>query len=197
MKEVIAYKEGDGPQEKAPPADHQAELEGVKWTKYGVFVNAVLAVVGITGLVYAWKSVQAARDNAAAALHGVKATIKAQRPWIVVSVEQTAAHQLTFTATNQGETLAKLTFYSFDTTVVPQGHPWGGPVRPATQAKMFGAQSILLPPKASYPIRCFHLADLRGSQSEEEWLRSYEQGFRSVYSHGLIVYRDVVEGLPP
>lgn len=170
--------------------------------------NTLLAVLGYIGIMVAITTLkkiehqsrsgettaQAAVDAANAALSCAQALIRAERPWLLITVERSLTVRDSFkvTATNRGRTPAKILATSsrieivMDETQLPKN-----PVYEKTAADSLPAPIILLPGEST-PIQPFSREDVSWICKTDASLRRIELWQEKIFIHGKIIYRDLV-----
>jgi hypothetical protein len=169
--------------------------------------NLVLVVLGYAGILmalsllkkidrqtgYAETAAEAAAASSHAALINAQAILKADRSWILISVEPSpsAENRFTVTATNRGRTPAKIidkverTRLAMDEEHLPSAPEY-------TDEKRVGPNTpIILLPGESTAIKPFCRDDVKGLCDSEERFMRIETWEEKIYLYGRIIYRDL------
>jgi hypothetical protein len=169
----------------------------------------LLAVLGYVGIIlalstlkkierqshYAEVTAQAAADSAQAALLHAQAIIRAERPWILITVEPSrgADNTFTVTATNRGRgparivsTIDKITS-AVDQTHLPE-QPEFDEVSPST-----ALSSVVLLPAESTGIKTFSRDEVKSFCGSDEKLKRVEKWEELILLYGKVIYRDLMQ----
>ncbi|MGP8253246.1 MAG: hypothetical protein ACLQHF_14545 [Terracidiphilus sp.] len=168
----------------------------------------LLAVLGYVGIMvalstlkkidrqshYAEVTAQAAADSAQAALLHAQAIIRAERPWILITVEPSRSvdNSFTVTATNRGRGPARIVS-TIDriTTAVDQTHlpeqPEFDEVTPSA-----ALSSVVLLPGESTAIKSFSRDEVKNFCESDEELKRVEKWEELILLYGIVVYRDLM-----
>jgi hypothetical protein len=169
----------------------------------------LLAVLGYVGIMlavsalrkierqshYAETAAQAAADSAQAALLHAQAIIRAERPWILISVEPSrgAENSFTVTATNRGRGPARIVS-TIDkiTTAVDQTHL---PEQPVFEEITPSAalSSVVLLPGESTGIKSFSREEVKSFCGSDEKLKMVEKWEELILLYGRVVYKDLMQ----
>jgi hypothetical protein len=168
----------------------------------------LLAVLGYAGIMvalstlrkierqshYAETAAQAAADSAQAALLHAQAIIRAERPWILISVEPSRSvdNGFTVTATNRGRgparivsTIDKITS-AVDRTHLPDQLEFDE-VAPSA-----ALSSVVLLPGESTGIKSFSRDEVKTFCGSEEKLKRVEKWEELILLYGRVVYKDLI-----
>jgi hypothetical protein len=190
----------------APPPAPSLWQERVLWV--GSLANVLLAVLGYAGIMlaisalkkierqtlYAEAAAEAAADSARAALLHAQAIIRAERPWILITVEPSRSvdNGFTVTATNRGRGPARVVS-TIDkiTTAVDQSRL---PDQPEFDeaAPSEALSSVVLLPGESTGIKSFSRDEVKSFCGSDEKLRRVEKWEELILLYGKIEYRDLV-----
>jgi hypothetical protein len=170
--------------------------------------NLVLVILGYTGILlavttlkkierqtgYAETAAEAASASAQAALLHAQALMRAERPWILISVEPSPGKQNSFTvmATNRGRTPARIAATAKRIQIATgETHL---PTVPQYENEEPGAllAPILLLPGEFAAIERFSREDVKGLCESEEKFKRIETWEERVFLHGKVVYRDLI-----
>ncbi len=169
----------------------------------------LLAVLGYVGIMlavstlkkierqshYAEVAAQAAADSAQAALLHAQAIIRAERPWILITVEpsRSADNSFTVTATNRGRGPARIVS-TIDkiTSAVDQTHlpdqPEFDEVSPSA-----ALSSVVLLPGDSTGLKSFSRDEVKSFCGTDEKLKKVEKWEELILLYGKVVYRDLMQ----
>jgi hypothetical protein len=169
----------------------------------------LLAVLGYVGIMlalstlkkiehqsrYAEVAAQAAADSAQAALLHAQAIIRAERPWILITVEPSRAadNSFTVTATNRGRGPARIVS-TIDkiTSAVDQTHlpdqPEYDEISPST-----ALSSVVLLPGDSTGLKDFSRDEVKSFCGSDEKLKRVEKWEELILLYGKVVYRDLMQ----
>lgn len=177
--------------------------EKISWA--AGLVLTVLAYVGIMMALsllkkierqtaYAEAAAEAAAGSAQAALLHAQATIRAERPWLSITVEPSRSMENSFTimATNRGRTPARITATAERTRIaVDERHLPGTPEydREEPSAPLV---AIILVPGDSMPIKPFCRDDVKALCDSEERFKRIETWEEKVYIYGKVIYEDLI-----
>lgn len=176
--------------------------------------NLVLVLLGYVGIMLAVsvlrkierqtrvaeEAAEAARASAAAALLQAQAMRRAERPWVMVTVEPTPGVENDFTvvAVNRGRSAAQIEAVKDQTfLVVDEEHLPATPQFPDKPAARRSAPAILLPGE-SLELKRFGREDVKEFCGSADRLKRVEDWAEHIYFYGRIVYTDLtaVEGEP-
>lgn len=177
--------------------------EQILWVAY-----IVLAVLGYVGLFLALRTLkhmehqlergatlaQAALENAQAALEDTRARARAERPWIVVTVEGFLTLENTFkvVATNRGNSPAKIVsavnhvLISANELLLPKKPQYDG-----TETSTLPGQVILLPGE-SVGVMAFSRDDVRAIAKNADGLQRIREWQEKIFLYGRITYVDLI-----
>jgi hypothetical protein len=169
--------------------------------------NLVLVILGYAGILlavstlkkierqtgYAETAAEAALASAQAALLHAQALTRAERPWILISVEPSAGKHNSFTvmATNRGRTPARIAASSKRIKIATDETRL--PAVPEYENEEPGAllAPILLLPGEFAVIERFSREDVKGLCESEEKFKRIESWEERVFLYGKVVYRDL------
>jgi hypothetical protein len=169
----------------------------------------LLAILGYVGIMlalstlkkiehqsrYAEVAAQAAADSAQAALLHAQAIIRAERPWILITVEPSrgADNSFTITATNRGRGPARIVS-TIDkiTSAVDQTHL---PDQPEFDEMSPSAalSSVVLLPAESTGIKTFSRDEVKSFCGSDEKLKRVEKWEELILLYGKVVYKDLMQ----
>jgi hypothetical protein len=170
--------------------------------------NLLLAVFGYLGVMmglsllkkierqtqYVETAAQAAAESANAALLHAQAIIRAERPWILITVEpsRSVENGFTVTATNRGRGPARvISTIDKTTSAVDQSHlpeqPQYDDVTPSA-----ALSSVVLLPGESTGIKSFSRDEVRSFCASDEKLRRVEKWEELILLYGRVVYKDLI-----
>ena len=170
--------------------------------------NILLAIFGYAGVMiglstlrkiarqseYAETAAQAAADSAQAALLHAQAIIRAERPWILISVEpsRSVENGFTVTATNRGRGPARIVSTIDKTTsAVDQSHlpeePEYDEVTPSA-----ALSSVVLLPGESTAIKSFSRDEVKSFCGNDEKLKRVEKWEELILLYGRVTYKDLI-----
>ena len=170
--------------------------------------NLVLVVLGYVAMMMALATLRkierqtkvaedsaaAATDSARAALLYAEAITRAERPWILISVEpsRTVKNGFLVTAANRGRTPAAIVA-SIDRTTFARDES-ALPVPPQYEDGMAGAPfvPIILLPGESTEIKSFSRDDVKGLCASAEKLKQVEDWEEKIYLYGKVTYGDLI-----
>jgi len=170
--------------------------------------NLVLVVLGYVAIMlalsilkkierqtrYAETAAQATAESAQSALLHAQAMMRAERPWILISVEPTRGVEngFTVTAMNRGRGPARIVS-TLDriTTAVDQNHLPETPQYDDGPTNTELASVILLPGEST-GIKTFSRDEVKGFCGSEEKLRRVEKWEELILLYGKITYQDLV-----
>lgn len=178
--------------------------ERVTW-----IARIMLAILGYVGIMlalstlrkierqshYAETAAQAAADSAQAALLHAQAIIRAERPWILITVEPSHSVDNGFTvkATNRGRGPARIVS-TIDkiTSAVDQTHL---PDQPEFDelAPSVALSSVILLPGESTGIKSFSRDEVKSFCGSDEKLRRVEKWEELILLYGKVVYKDLMQ----
>jgi hypothetical protein len=154
------------------------------WDVTTFILNVVLASVGLAGVAIGVSTLRKVERQIRVAEADTQAMIRAERAWIVVSVQQQGDH-FTFIAKNVGKTPARI------------ASVWASPVlarfrdeKPLIPSDDQTAESListpprLLPPTAEYIVHRYTLDDIKRMQQNAFW---------TVHIYGRIRYLDTLK----
>jgi hypothetical protein len=169
----------------------------------------LLAILGYVGIMlaistlkkierqshYAEVAAQAAADSAQAALLHAQAIIRAERPWILITVEPSRAadNSFTVTATNRGRGPARIVS-TIDkiTSAVDQTHlpdqPEYDEISPSA-----ALSSVVLLPGDSTGLKDFSRDEVKSFCGSDEKLKRVEKWEELILLYGKVVYRDLMQ----
>jgi hypothetical protein len=168
----------------------------------------LLAVLGYVGIMvalstlkkierqthYAEAAAQAAADSAQAALLHAQAIIRAERPWILITVEPSRSvdNGFTVTATNRGRGPAKIVS-TIDkiTSAIDQTHL---PDQPEFDELSPSAalSSVILLPGESTGIKSFSRDEVKSFCGSDDKLKRVEKWEELILLYGKVVYNDLM-----
>jgi hypothetical protein len=170
--------------------------------------NLVLAFLGYGGIVmavsllkkiarqmaYAEAAADAATASAQAALLHSQAVVKAERPWILVTVEPSRSMENSFTimATNRGRTPARIieTKENSRITINEKRLPQVPEYKHEERSTPFNP--IILLPGESTLIKPFSREDVKALCDSEERFKRIETWEEKAYLYGQVQYRDLI-----
>src|SRR5580658_891906 len=143
---------------------------------------------------YAETAAQAAAESANAALLHAQAIIRAERPWILITVEpsRSVENGFTVTATNRGRGPARIVS-TIDkiTSAIDQSHlpeqPQYDEVTPSA-----ALSSVVLLPGEATGIKSFSRDEVKSFCGSDEKLRRVEKWEELILLYGNVVYRDLI-----
>lgn len=144
---------------------------------------------------YAEAAAQAAAESAQAALLHAQAIIRAERPWILISVEpsRNVDNGFTVTATNRGRGPARIVS-NIDkiTSAVDQTHL---PAQPEFDevAPSAALSSVILLPGESTGIKSFNRDEVKSFCGSDEKLKRVEKWEELILLYGRVVYKDLMD----
>jgi hypothetical protein len=170
--------------------------------------NLVLVILGYVGILLAISTLRkierqtrygeaaatAAAESAQAALLHAQAIVRAERPWILVTVEPSRSTQNGFSVmvTNRGHSPARIESatdaiaISVDETQLPAVPAYGNAEPNAP------AGSMILLPGESTAIRSFCRNDVKGICETGERLKRVEDWEEKIFLYGKVAYRDLM-----
>lgn len=169
----------------------------------------LLAILGYVGIMlalstlkkiqhqsqYAEVAAQAAAESAQAALLHAQAIIRAERPWILITVEpsRNVDNGFTVTATNRGRGPARIvTTIDKITTAIDQTHlPDQPELDQATPSSALS--SVILLPGESTGIKSFSRDEVKGFCGSDEKLKRVEKWEELILLYGKVVYKDLMQ----
>jgi hypothetical protein len=170
--------------------------------------NLVLVIVGYAGILlaisllkkidrqtgYAETAAEAAAASAQAALLNAQAVLRAERPWILVTVEPSRSVENSFTvmATNRGRTPARIIATADQSRIaIDEKHL---PSTPEYKNEKPGAPftPIILLPGESAAIKPFRREDVKGLCDSEERFKRIETWEEKIYLYGKVLYGDLI-----
>jgi hypothetical protein len=155
--------------------------------------NLGLVAVGVFGIVLAWKTVNATRDAAEAALKQASHIVASERAWIVVSVKSQSAGKFEFWAANTGSTPAKV-ISIWATNLFFYGDPFVVPSDTETAESLLPYPPRLIPPGAEAIVwRCEREDFERISGGGKGDQSRFSRGFGEAHIYGRIRYFDVLD----
>jgi len=176
--------------------------------------NLVLVLLGYVGIMLAIsvlrkierqtraaeEAAEAARASAEAALMQAQAMKRAERPWVLVTVEPAVGRENSFTviAVNRGRSAAQIEAVKDQAIlVVSEEKLPATPQFPDTPAERRGAPVILLPGE-SLELKRFGREDVKQMCGTEDRLKRVEDWEERIYLYGRILYTDLTaaEGEP-
>jgi hypothetical protein len=137
---------------------------------------------------------EAAAELAQAALLREQAAIRAERPWVLISVESSSGIENGFavTATNRGRTPARIeTAADKITSAIDQAHLPELPQYEDAEVNSALASVILLPGE-SIAIKTFSRDEVKGVCKTEEKMSRVERWQELILLYGRVIYRDLV-----
>jgi hypothetical protein len=143
---------------------------------------------------YGEAAAQAAAETAQAAVLQVHATIRAERPWVLIAVEPSLSIENGFavTATNRGRSPARIV-NTVDkiTTAIDQAHL---PETPQYDdaAPNAALASVILLPGESIGIKTFSRENVKSVCLTEEKLNRVERWQEHILLYGKVTYKDLV-----
>lgn len=170
--------------------------------------QALLALLGYAGILIALavlrkierqtrlseEAAQAAAESAQAALLHTQALVRAERPWVLVAVEnsRTVENSFAVVASNRGRSPARIQL-TMDamTTAADEEHLPSEPEYGAASAHMPAASMILLPGE-SLTLKSFGRSDVKGFCGSAEKLKRVEEWEEKIYLYGKIEYFDLI-----
>lgn len=185
----------------APPA--WPWQDRIAWVANMMLV--VLAAVGIAlglGLFkrierqthYAETAAQAAAETAQAVLAQTQAIARAERPWVLVTVEpsQTVENGFMVVATNRGRTPARL--ISVMDKIAIEAGPQNLPAAPqyADAHANAALAAVILLPGESTGIKPFNRDDVKELCGSDERLRKVEKWEEVILLYGRVAYQDLL-----
>ena len=175
----------------------------ISWAAY--IVLAILGYIGIMLAVsllkkidrqtaYAETAAEAASASAKAALLNAQSIIRAERPWVLISIEQSGSKENSFTvmATNRGRTPARIIETEQEVRIViDEKHLPGVPEYKKKESSIRLAPIILLPGEATV-LKPFCRDDARGLCDSEERFKRIETWDEKIYIYGKVIYKDLI-----
>lgn len=187
----------------APAAPAWPWQDRIAWVANMMLV--VLAAVGIAlglGLFkkierqthYAEAAAQAAAETAQALLAQTQAVARAERPWVLVTVEpsQTVENGFMVVATNRGRTPARLV--SVVDKIAIEAGPQNLPATPqyADAHANAALAAVILLPGESTGIKPFSREDVKQLCGSDERLRKVEKWEEVILLYGRVAYQDLL-----
>lgn len=168
----------------------------------------VLAIVGYIGIMiavsllkkidrqtaYAETAAEAAAASAQAALLNAQSIIRAERPWILITVEQSGSKENLFTvmATNRGRSPARIIETEEQVKIVlDEKHLPSVPEYQKKELSVRLAPIILLPGEATV-LKPFCREDARALCDSEERFKRIETWDERIYIYGKVIYKDLI-----
>jgi hypothetical protein len=169
--------------------------------------NLVLVILGYVGIMmavsllkkidrqtgYAEAAAETAAAAAQAALLNAQAIVRAERPWILITIEPSRSKENTFTimATNRGRTPAVITENALRRVIaIDETHLPETPEYRKEKTAPVPSQAVLLPGEST-PIEPFSREDVRALCDSEERFRRIETWEERIYIYGKIIYKDL------
>jgi hypothetical protein len=170
--------------------------------------NLILAILGYVGITLAVSTLRkierqtkyfeeavtsAAKASEAALLHA-QALVRAERPWIMITVEPSpnVENSSIVVATNRGRSPAKLVAAQDRiVNVIDEAHLPSQPEFDDGQPSAL-PEPILLLPGESAEIRIFGPEDVRRFCASEEKLKRVEDWEERLFVYGKVIYRDLI-----
>lgn len=148
--------------------------------------------------VAAQASIEIAKKAADAALLHAKSLVRAERPWIVITVESDGPNVFHFKATNRGKTPAKIISIHGKVCHFRRPVPEGALQFDYSQLNdgLISTPARLLPPSDSCTAFLCNIEQLRGNDPLDQWMTHLKAGFREVFFYGKVRYFDVFESDP-
>lgn len=186
----------------APPVPWQMR-DQISWA-----ANIVLAILGYVGIMLALSTLRkierhtravetaasAIVDHAQAAVQTAQAAIDAERPWLLIAIEQSAGVKDGFdiVAANRGRTPAQIVATPVETRItvdekqLPKSPEYGtgDPAAPHFR--------VILVPGESTIIKSFSRDEVKTICGSEEGLKKIEDWEEKLFLYGKIVYRDLI-----
>lgn len=170
--------------------------------------NLVLVVLGYAGILlalsilkkiegqmqYAETAALAAQESAQTALHHAQAIERAERPWILVTIEPSrrVENRFMIAATNRGRGPARILSSVDKITIEPdQSSLPDDPSYERAEPNLSLASVILLPGEST-AIKIFGREDVRELCRTEERLKRVERWEEVILLYGQIVYEDLI-----
>ena len=172
----------------------QKESSKDEWDKATVFANYLLVIIGTGGIVAAVCTLRKIERQVRVAEADTQAMIRAERAWIVVSVETTVPGEFRFWATNTGKTPAKVASIWSCNITVGQGAELIIPSDDKTNESLLSSPPCLLPPTAKqivWQCKTEDFQKISGGGDREKSL--FSRGFVSAYIYGRIRYFNVLD----
>lgn len=170
--------------------------------------NVVLAIVAYIGVMmaisllkkierqtaYAETAAEAAATSAHAALLNAQATIDAERPWLLVTVEPSRSMENSFTvmATNRGRTPATITATAERISIAVDERRLPAVPEYKKEEPSAPLVPIILVPGESTPIKTFCRDDVKALCDSEERYKRIETWEEKVYLYGKVAYMDLI-----
>ena len=169
----------------------------------------LLAILGYVGIMlalstlrkierqsqYAEVAAQAAADSAQAALLHAQAIIRAERPWVLITVEPSRSvdNGFTVTATNRGRGPARIvSTVDKITTAIDQSHlPDQPELEEATPSAALS--SVILLPGESTGIKSFSRDEVKSFCGSDEKLKRVEKWEELILLYGKVLYKDLMQ----
>lgn len=141
-------------------------------------------------------SADASNKAADSALLNTQLVIKAERPWIVISVESPAPNIFYFKATNVGRTPAKITSIRGFPLIVRLNRDTPILLDNKEGESLLSTPPCLLPSTASTTVLRCDLKEMRASDSIEDFMRYIYSGLFEIWFYGKVAYYDTLEPAP-
>jgi hypothetical protein len=171
--------------------------------------NVLLALLGYAGMMVALSLLKkierqgkfvetaatAAAETAQAALQHVTAILRAERPWVLVTVTPSPSVENGFTiiATNRGRSPARIVAMAAQTAIVEDETQLPGVPEYSVATPDAPPISIILLPGELTSIRSFSRDDVRGLCASDGAFERIENWEERVFLYGKVVYRNLLE----
>jgi hypothetical protein len=143
---------------------------------------------------YAEAAAEAAAATAQAALLNAQAIIRAERPWVLISIEPSGSRENCFTvmATNRGRTPARIIETDEQVKIVVNEKRL--PEIPEYKRKESSVHlaPIILLPGESTALKPFCREDAKGLCDSEERFKRIETWDEKIYLYGKVIYKDLI-----
>ncbi|HEX4031113.1 MAG TPA: hypothetical protein VHX20_12165 [Terracidiphilus sp.] len=143
---------------------------------------------------YAESAAQAASETAQAVMQHIQAAARAERPWVLVTVEQSRGVENGFmvVAANRGRSPARILSAVDRVTIEANQNSLPEVPEYADAHPNAALSSVILLPGESTGIKPFGRDDVREVSGTEERLKRIEQWEEVILLYGKIVYQDLV-----
>jgi hypothetical protein len=163
-----------------------------RYDKAAVWINGILAIIGVVGIIAAYITLSKVGRQIKVAEAATQAMIRAERAWIVISVESPAPNQFNFIATNVGRTPANVKSIWSSRIISKRGDQMEVPSDEKTGESLLDTPPCLIPPTASQIVLRCNMDDL---EKQGAFGRNviFAQGFVHLWFYGRIVYSDILQ----
>lgn len=168
------------------------------------YVGIVLAISTLKKIERQTRAVEtaaeAARTSADAALMQAQATRRAERPWVMVTVEPAPGRENSFVvvAVNRGRSPAQIETAREQAILAADDKSLPATLQFPNEAQKQRSEPAFLLPGESIELKRFGREDVKELCGSEELLKRVEAWEEKIYIYGNVVYRDLaaVEGEP-